>query len=163
MRKQLPEKLEAGRVRTGPQRSDSRGPIAVSSEKGYKRHANTSLPSSPVRHSEPRSALAKSTASGCNLTPFLHQAPHRPFTGIIERRCPNWIEMCFVKDLFWDDEELVVQFHPPRSRYVNNHPYCLHLWRDVEERVRLPPSELVGLKDRGVLTNEERARIWVEL
>jgi hypothetical protein len=28
-------------------------------------------------------------------------------------RTPNWIEMCLVKDLFWTEEECVIQFHPP--------------------------------------------------
>ena len=55
-------------------------------------------------------------------------------------------EMCFVKDLFWDDEETVVQFHPPRSEYVNYHPYCLHLWKQVATKVDLPPSIFVGPK-----------------
>ncbi|WP_456813633.1 MULTISPECIES: DUF7694 domain-containing protein [unclassified Bradyrhizobium] len=36
------------------------------------------------------------------------------------RRCPNWEEMCFVKDLFWNEEECVMQLHPPHSQYVNN-------------------------------------------
>ena len=43
-------------------------------------------------------------------------------------RCPNWKEMCFVKDLFWDEEEAVMQLHPPKSTWINNHPFCLHLW-----------------------------------
>lgn len=46
-------------------------------------------------------------------------------------RCPTWDEMCQVKDLFWDDEDCVVQYHPPKSSYVNLHPFCLHLWRRV--------------------------------
>lgn len=29
-----------------------------------------------------------------------------------------------------------MQVHPPRSEYVNLHPYCLHLWNDMwQERV----------------------------
>ena len=44
-------------------------------------------------------------------------------------RCPTWEEMAHVKNLFWDDDDFVVQMHPPKSDYVNNHPYCLHLWR----------------------------------
>lgn len=59
-----------------------------------------------------------------------------------ERRIPNWTEMCFVKNLFWDEEDCVVQFHPPASRYVNRHPYCLHLWRHAS--FPLPPMYLVG-------------------
>jgi hypothetical protein len=62
----------------------------------------------------------------------------------VDGRVPNWQEMCFVKNLFWSDEECVVQFHPPKSEYVNLHPYCLHLWKPLERDVLLPPSLLVG-------------------
>ena len=62
----------------------------------------------------------------------------------LKHRCPNWQEMCFVKDLFWSEDELVVQFHPPRSDYVNHHPYCLHLWRPLDGHIRTPPSIFVG-------------------
>jgi hypothetical protein len=48
-------------------------------------------------------------------------------------RCPNWQEMCFVKHLFFREEETVIQFHPQKSEYVNCHPYCLHLWRDTRD------------------------------
>lgn len=44
-------------------------------------------------------------------------------------RTPTWNEMCRIKELFWDDDETVVQFHPKKSEYVNRHPYCLHLWK----------------------------------
>jgi hypothetical protein len=64
-------------------------------------------------------------------------------------RCPSWTEMCIVKSLFWDDDEAVMQLHPPKSDYVNNHPGCLHLWRPVPEvigEIPLPPSIMVGIK-----------------
>ncbi len=64
----------------------------------------------------------------------------------LPNRCPTWEEMCVIKAMFWDDDDCVVQFHPPRSEYVNNHPYCLHLWRPVHEVVPMPPSIMVGLK-----------------
>jgi hypothetical protein len=60
-------------------------------------------------------------------------------------RCPTWEEMCLVKSLFWDDEECVMQLHPPRSQWINNHPYCLHLWRPVERQIPTPPGITVGL------------------
>jgi len=63
----------------------------------------------------------------------------------LPHRCPTWKEMCMVKDLFWNDDETVVQFHPPKSEYVNNHSHCLHLWKHSFGHVT-PPSELVGLK-----------------
>jgi hypothetical protein len=62
------------------------------------------------------------------------------------RRVPNWQEMCFVKDLFWAEEECVMQLHPPKSEYVNCHPFCLHLWRSLEQPIPTPNSILVGLK-----------------
>ena len=55
-----------------------------------------------------------------------------------KNRCPNWPEMCFVKSLFWSSEETVIQFHPPESEYVNNHSYCLHMFRDTVQEQRLP-------------------------
>lgn len=64
----------------------------------------------------------------------------------LEDRCPTWDEMCFVKDLFWTDEEQVVQFHPPRSQYVNHHPFCLHLWKPRGTSFEMPPALAVGPK-----------------
>jgi len=59
-------------------------------------------------------------------------------------RLPTWPEMCFVKDLFWDPEDVVMQLHPRRSEYVNHHPCVLHLWRPVAATIPEPPSILVG-------------------
>lgn len=53
---------------------------------------------------------------------------------------PTWAEMCFVKDLFWDETECVVQFHPPKSDYVNIHPGVLHLWKAAKEPFPRPPK-----------------------
>jgi hypothetical protein len=64
-----------------------------------------------------------------------------------QTRCPTWEEMCWVKDLFFDEEEAVVQFHPPKSEYVNHHPYCLHLWKPSHFELELPPSIAIGPKD----------------
>lgn len=59
-------------------------------------------------------------------------------------RCPTWEEMSFVKRLFWDAEDCVIQYHPPESDYVNNHPYCLHLWRPTGIELPRPPRITVG-------------------
>ena len=59
---------------------------------------------------------------------------------------PSWPDMCLVKDTFWDEEDAVMQLHPPRSQYVNNHPGCLHLWRPTEAAIPLPLALLVGDK-----------------
>lgn len=63
-----------------------------------------------------------------------------------EQRCPSWTEMCYIKNMFWDEDEAVMQLHPPKSEYVNNHNFCLHLWRPVNAVIPLPASILVGLK-----------------
>lgn len=60
-------------------------------------------------------------------------------------RCPTWDEMCQVKDLFWEPEDCVVQFHPKRSEYVNMHPNCLHMWRPVGQEWETPPTSMVGV------------------
>lgn len=62
----------------------------------------------------------------------------------LENRIPNWVEMSFVKELFWGAQECVVQFHPPKSVYVNCHPNCLHLWKHAEKEFPLPPTSLIG-------------------
>jgi len=62
----------------------------------------------------------------------------------LEDRCPTWEEMCWVKDLFWNAKETVIQYHPSKNRYVNNHPYCLHLWKPQRHTIPLPPVSFVG-------------------
>jgi hypothetical protein len=52
--------------------------------------------------------------------------------------------MCEIKELFWSDEETVVQFHPRKSEYVNLHQGCLHLWRPLTGEIVLPPRWLLA-------------------
>lgn len=66
-------------------------------------------------------------------------------------RCPTWEEMCFVKALFWADDDCVMQLHPPRADYVNNHRFCLHLWRPIDAEIPRPSTHLVGNPAFGVL------------
>lgn len=58
-------------------------------------------------------------------------------------RCPTWNEMSHVKNLFWDAEETVIQYHPPASKYINNHPNVLHMWKPQGIDIPLPPQEFV--------------------
>jgi hypothetical protein len=60
-----------------------------------------------------------------------------------KKRCPTWHEMCRIKDIFFDDEDIVLQFHPPKKNYINIHPFCLHLWRNQNDEIKLPPMILV--------------------
>lgn len=58
-------------------------------------------------------------------------------------RCPTWEEMCYIKDLFWDETDCVVQYHPAKNEYVNRHPFVLHLWRPTTQVIPIPPKILV--------------------
>lgn len=59
------------------------------------------------------------------------------------RRPPSWAEMCFVKRLFWTDDETVMQLHVPASQHINCHPNTLHLWRPQLLIIPRPPSMMV--------------------
>lgn len=63
----------------------------------------------------------------------------------LTKRCPTWEEMCRVKDVFWDEEDTVIQYHPPKSKYVNCHPYVLHLWRPLHYSIPVPDPALIGI------------------
>jgi len=64
----------------------------------------------------------------------------------LPKTTPSWEQMCVVKNLFWGEDETVIQFHPKKSEYVNNCGQCLHLWRKRFHEHELPPSILVGIK-----------------
>ena len=128
MRKELPAKLEDGRVREGDYGSDP----SWGSYGAFFIHG-------------PCGCELKIIASGGDETGWEHVSIST------QRRSPNWQEMCFVKNLFWEPEECVMQLHPPESTYVNNHQFCLHLWRPTKETIPLPPSILVGVKEMGTL------------
>ena len=56
---------------------------------------------------------------------------------------PTWEVMCAIKEMFFKDEEAVMQIHPKKSEYVNVHKNCLHLWRPTDAEMPLPPKEFV--------------------
>lgn len=61
--------------------------------------------------------------------------------GKLEMLLPTWMDMCFIKALFWEDTEIAIQFHPPASEHVNVHEYVLHLWSNPS--IITPPIALV--------------------
>lgn len=61
----------------------------------------------------------------------------------LRNRCPTWDEMCFIKDLFFNPEDCVIQYHPPKLAYINNHNYVLHMWRPLDEKIPMPPAAFV--------------------
>lgn len=145
MRSELPPKLEDGRITSGINASHK-----------------TWGPYGQFFISGPCGEKLCIVASGADADDKLSQGWEHVSVST-KRRVPNWQEMCFVKNLFWDEEECVVQFHPPRSEYVNNHPFCLHLWKSTKEPMPLPPSILVGFKDKGTMTAEQAQTVRLQI
>lgn len=73
-------------------------------------------------------------------------APWDHVSVSMKNRCPNWLEMCKIKNMFFDKEEAAMQIHPPASEYIDCHPNCLHIWKPSEAEIPLPPSIMVGPK-----------------
>jgi hypothetical protein len=88
--------------------------------------------------------LLKCIADDGHLTGWEHVS-----VSVVDQptKCPSWLEMDAIKNLFWTEDAAVMQLHPPRADWVNNHAGCLHLWRPLAAAVPLPPAELVGLKE----------------
>lgn len=89
-------------------------------------------------------------SEGCTEVPWEHVSARvyyrKANTKKWKCRVPTWAEMCQIKDLFWDAEEWVVQFHPAASEYVNFHPMVLHLWKPSAAEMPTPPASAVGPK-----------------
>lgn len=61
-----------------------------------------------------------------------------------ENRCPTWEEMELIAKLFFNDDEVAMQLHVPKTDHINNHPYTLHWWRPrVNQKIPLPPKHYV--------------------
>ncbi|MFP7486435.1 hypothetical protein SFC65_19915 [Priestia filamentosa] len=65
-----------------------------------------------------------------------------------KHKIPSWKTMNELKELFFEDDEVVMQLHPKKEDYINNHPGTLHLWRPVDQEIPTPPSQMVGLKSK---------------
>lgn len=59
---------------------------------------------------------------------------------------PDWNYMQEMKEMFWKDDEECFQLHPKKENYINNHNYCLHIWRPLEQQIPIPPTILVGFR-----------------
>jgi hypothetical protein len=62
-----------------------------------------------------------------------------------QKRLPSWGEMCWIKDLFFEPFECVMQLHPPADDWIDNGE-VLHLWRPHDDSIPRPPSDLIGFK-----------------
>lgn len=79
-------------------------------------------------------------------------------------RCPSWEQMCVMKDLFWNDDEVCMQLHPAKKDYINNMQYCLHIWKPIDKKIPTPPTIMVGFKNNYTIDEiEEIKAIYNEL
>lgn len=62
-------------------------------------------------------------------------------------KTPTWDIMCRFKNMFWNEDETCIEYHPAKEDYVNMHPYCLHIWKPIGIELPKPPTILVGFKD----------------
>lgn len=76
----------------------------------------------------------------CIATVGNTEIPWEHVSVSLENRTPTWAEMDYIKDQFWKPEEMVIQYHVPKSLHVNIHPHCLHMWRPWKLKIPLPPS-----------------------
>lgn len=61
----------------------------------------------------------------------------------LPNRCPTWDEMAAVKNMFFRPNETAIEYHPAELNYVNQHPYCLHIWKPQNEEIPQPPMIFV--------------------
>jgi len=117
--------LNKHRIKTGPYASDP--------SYGFNGAFKFTLPP------DPRSILCIAS-DGCGFK-------HVSVSYILSpAKTPSWEVMCQVKDLFWEEEDWVVQFHPAKSESVNFHKGALHLWECLDRAMPTPTSILVGPK-----------------
>lgn len=91
-----------------------------------------------------RGHILRAISSGSSPNPLPnHHSQWEHVSVSLENRCPTWEEMHFVKELFWKDDEVVMQLHPAKENYINCHPYTLHLWRSQIDPIPLPPKDAV--------------------
>lgn len=88
----------------------------------------------------PAGDLKVIVSAACDEAPWDHVSVSK------KNRCPNWLEMCKIKDLFFDPDEAAMQIHPPANDYIDCHPYCLHIWKPMNQEIPLPPSIMVAPK-----------------
>ena len=77
-------------------------------------------------------------------------------------KTPTWEQMCFMKEIFWKDDEVCMQLHPKKEDYVNNMEYCLHIWKPIEKEIPTPPSIMLGFRPGKEKEDIEQLRNFYE-
>lgn len=126
MRKQFHDLAEKGRMKSGPYASNYRDRFGA------------------FQLLCPRGGLLKVIASAGDepseddLFPNGTRWDHVSVS--LKDRTPTWEEMAWVKTLFFEEEEAAIEFHPPKSVYVNDTATVLHIWKPLDFAIVLPPT-----------------------
>lgn len=97
----------------------------------------------PVNYSVILRCIATDGFDGKVDTGWEHVSVHAFDTIFGKQRIPKWDEMNFVKNVFWEPTECVVQYHVPKSDHININENVLHLWRCKAVEFPMPPKEFV--------------------
>jgi hypothetical protein len=57
-------------------------------------------------------------------------------------RYPIWEELCLVRNLFWDRNDLVIQYYPREKDCSNFKKYSVCLWRPTNQLIPNPQGAL---------------------
>lgn len=68
---------------------------------------------------------------------------HVSIDPIHSAHTPTWDVMCVLKDICFNDDETVIEYHPSKENYVNIAENCLHLWRPQKQAIPAPPKLFV--------------------
>lgn len=120
------------------------GPLASSRPDGN--NGQFIVPFTPPTPLDSRIVLMCVVSDGADWEHVSVSVKVRMFSGQLREseRTPTWEEMCHVKDLFWDRDECVIQYHPRAAEYRNCHKYVLHLWRPTNAIIPEPNADFVG-------------------
>lgn len=78
-------------------------------------------------------------------------------------KTPTWQQMCFMKNIFWSEDECCMQLHPKKEDYVNFMKYCLHIWKPIDKEIPTPPSIMVGFREGKEVEDIEQLKIFVKI
>lgn len=100
------------------------------------------LPTTPAGYVKEGSVLGAATAyvnKGQGLVVMTSIATkddgHKVLHVSLSRRSrlPDWNDVKRVKDAFIGEDKEAYHVLPKKADYINIHPYCLHLWHELEE------------------------------
>jgi hypothetical protein len=83
---------------------------------------------------------------------------HLSISNAQSRKLPSWTVMCRMKEAFFSDEDWCVQYFPPKTEYINDCGWCLHLWQPLNDPLPTPHWRW-AIKDLVAAQQEIRAEV----